>query len=280
MSFYISSDLVLSDTDGDNRPNAPLIGYRSLVTYTNITADEEADGFPATNLSTPATHELWKGTSTDPQYVTVDLGEDDSADYFGIARHNFGSTEATVQLQVSDDGMTWDDVGEELSPEDNSPLMHRFTLTESRYWRLSITPGSAAPQMAVFYLGRLLVLQRNIYGGHKPISMSYENVSSVGVSDSGQYLGAVARRANPATTVALKNLTAAWVRANLHPFFTEAVGNGVTRIRASFFFAWRPTSYPAEVGYGWIPPGSPPSLQNQATGVAMMDASFAVQGAV
>lgn len=278
--FYISSDLVLDGSSQDLRPDGPLVGYRTLVTFDNIAADEEAEGFPVTNLSNPTTSELWKGTTTGVQYVTLDLGTEDSADYIGLARHNFGSGGTSFVVQVSDDGDSWTDAADAVAPGDDSPLMQRFEVTTSRYWRLAITPGTLAPSVAVFYLGRVLVLQRNIYGGHTPISYSYANVSSVGISESGQYLGAVARRANPSTDIQQKNLTASWARANMDPFFTEAQGLGATGIRRSFFFAWRPTTYPLEVGYGWIPPGSPPTLANQSRGVALMDAAFSFQGVV
>lgn len=275
--FYISSDLVLDGSTLELRPNAPLIGYRTLVTFTNITADEEAEGFPVTNLSNPTTSEVWKGLSDAVQYITLDLGATDAADYFGLARHNLGSTGSSVQLQASDDGSTWADVGEEITPDDDRALMHRFEAETHRYWRLEITPAAdTVPTIGVFFLGLLLVLQRNIYGGHTPITMSFDNVSSVGISESGQYLGAVARRANPTTSLPQKNITAAWARQQLAPFLTEAVGNGATRMRQPFFFAWRPTSYPAEVGYGWIPPGSAPTLTNQA-GRPLMDADIPVQ---
>lgn len=278
MSVYISSDLVLDGSDGDFRPDAPLIGYRSVITFTNISADEEATGFPVTNLSNPTTSEVWAGTSTAAQYITLDLTTEDVADYFALAEHNLGSAGIACQLQGSDDGETWADVGEEIAPGNDSALLHRFEAATYRFWRLGLTSGSEAPTIGVFFLGQVLVLERNIYGGHTPINYSYDNVSSVGVSEAGQYLGAMARRANPSTTVSVKNLTAAWFRQKLDPFFREAVGNGDSRIRRSFFFAWRPSTYPDEVGYGWIPAGSAPKTVNQGKGLALMDADFSVQG--
>lgn len=280
MSIYISSGVLISGSSGDFREDGPLIGYRTRITFDNITADEEEVGFPVTNLSNETTSEMWKGTSTDPQYITVDLGAALQCDYIGIARHNLGSTGATIQVEVSSDGATWDEHADAIAPTDDSPLMQRFDREAHRYWRLAITPGSEAPEMAVLYLGLVMVLQRNIYGGHTPIRYSYENTSSVGISESGQFLGAVARRANPTTQVTQKNLTAAWARSHMAPFLKEAVGMGTTARRIPFFFAWRPTSYPLEVGFGWIPPGSAPTLTNQGTGVALMDAAFSFQGVV
>jgi len=56
------------------------------------------------------------------------------------------------------------------------------------------------------------------------------------------------------TTVSLKNLTAAWYRAQMQPFIRASV-------EAPFFFAWRPADYPNEVGYAWTV--NDPVPQNQ-----------------
>lgn len=275
--IFVSSDVVLAGDAGDLRLNAPLIGYRQLLEFENVTADEEADGFPVTNVANVSTAELWKGTTTAVQHVTAFLAAVEDADYIGIARHNLGTAGITIQVQVSADGDTWEDVGDDFLPGDDSPIMLRFPVTPSQWWRLRMSSGTAAPQIAVLYLGKLLVLQRNIYVGHTPMTYSYANVTSTGVSESGQFLGAVARRANPATDVQQKNLTPSWARANLAPFFKQCTGNGTDRHRRPFFFAWRPTSYPTEVAFGWFPDGGAPTLSN-ARPNGMMDAAFQVQG--
>lgn len=275
--LYISSEVVLSDTSGDLRPDGPLVGYRQLLTVTNVSADEEAAGFPASNLANPSTAEKWKGLTDDPQTVTVNLGSPQTCDYVGIARHNLGTIGCTIQVQSSVDGDVWDDLGDDFIPGDDSPIMVRFDDSNGPYFRLELTPGSGVPEIAVLYLGRLLVLQRNIYVGHTPITYSYANTVSVGMSESGEFLGAVARRANPSTDVKQANLTASWFRANMAPFFKQCVGNATDRHRTPFFFAWRPTSFPDEVAFGWFPEGSPPTASN-ARPNGMMDANFSIQG--
>jgi hypothetical protein len=279
VSIYVSSDVVLEDTSGDFRPNGPLVGYRQFITVTNITADEEAAGFPVTNLANPSTAERWKGTTTDEQSVTVFLSTPQDCDYIGIARHNLGTAGTTCQVQTSEDGIVWDDLGDDFLPGDDSPIMVRFPVTTAQYFRLLMTPGSAAPDIAVLYLGKLLVLQRNLYVGHTPMSYSYDNVATAGISESGQFLGAITRRANPSTNVKQSNLTAAWFRTYMAPFFKQCSGLGTDGHRTPFFFAWRPTSYPVEVAFGWFPEGAAPTAGNQRAN-GMMEASFPIQGVI
>lgn len=275
--FYISGSLVLpADSSGDLRPDGPLVGYRTRVTLTNISADEEAAGFPATNLANPSTAEKWKGTTTGDQTVVMQLAVPAPCDYVGIARHNLGSTQCSVLVQASVDGDVWNDLADEFVPADDAAIMVRFVEDSGPFFRLLLNPSLAAPSIAVLYWGQLLVLQRNIYVGHMPINLSYENVSSVGISESGEFLGAIARRANPQNDVKQANLTPDWVRAKLAPFYRQCVGNGPDRNRTPFFFAWRPTSYPSEIAFGWFPEGSPPKTNN-AKSNGMMDASFNIQ---
>jgi hypothetical protein len=275
--IYVSSDVVLEDLTGDFRPNAPLVGYRQLLTLESMTSDEAAAGFPVTNLVNVSTAEKWKATTTGVQYVTVHLGTPGQADYIGIAAHNFGTAGVAVQLQTSTDGAVWTDLGDDFLPGDDSPIMARFDVTTASWWRLKLTPTSAAPEMAILYLGKLLVLQRNLYVGHTPMTYSYGGTISTGISESGQFLGAILRRQNPSTDVAQKNLTPSWFRTYLAPFFKKCSGVDTDRHRTPFFFAWRPTDYPVEVAFGWFPEGGAPSVSN-ARPNGMMDAAFPIQG--
>lgn len=275
--IYVSSDIVLADTAGDFRPNAPLVGYRTLLSTTNVTSDEALAGFPASNLANPSTAEMWKGETTDEQAVTVFLSTPQACDYVGIARHNFGSAGITVQVQSSTDGIAWDDLGDDFLPGDDSPIMVRFEVTTGQHFRLLLTPGALPPQMGVLYLGRLLVLQRNLYVGHTPMSYSYDGVATTGISESGQFLGSIARRANPSTSVKQPNLTATWFRANMAAFFKQCSGMATDKRRTPFFFAWRPTTYPVEVAFGWFPEGAAPTVANSKAN-GLMEASFPVQG--
>jgi hypothetical protein len=266
--IYIAPALVLAPYSIN--ANSPRVGYHSIVTAANVAADEEADGYPVANLANPATYPraAWRGTTTDLQYVTV-VQAATGVDYVGIARHNLGSTGASVQLEGSDDGMSWDPVSIEVSPGRDDVLMLVFEPAAYAQWRLAIQPGSAAPEIAVLYLGTLLTLQRNIYVGHTPLVYGRNKSVVTGKSESGQFMGRTTRREFLTSDVSLKNLTPSWFRTYLDPFLDECQAG------KPYFWAWRPGTYPLECGYAWIE--GRPDISNQLPN-GMMQAGWQMQG--
>jgi hypothetical protein len=248
--------------------NAGWIGWRNVLTVANVAADQEADGFPAVNLANPSTAEKWKGTSTAAQGVIIHEGGMTECDYFALAKHNLGSSGATFKLQSSPDAVTWTDVTEETAPADDKAVMYRFAAETAAFWRLYITPGTEAPQIAVMYLGKLLILQRKIYVGHTPLVLGRSQNNTIGKSDNGQFLGLYLRSQFLESTVALDNLTPGWYRTEFDPFAEASVNT-------PFFWAWRPGSYPLEVGYAWVKGGMTPS-NSKPNG--MMQISFSMEG--
>src|SRR5690606_14299113 len=206
MSIVISSAVVLAATD-ENDPRKPRIGYHNLITADNIAADEETDDEPAVNIANPSTYLKWRGTTTGTQAVTVTLGSAADVNYFAIAKHNLGSTGATVKLQSSDDGSSWTDASDAVEPSTDYALICEFDTVFAKYFRLYIEPGSEAPSIAVMYLGEILPLQRTIYVGHSPITLSRSTIVSTGRAEAGQFLGRHIRREFIETSVDLQNLT-------------------------------------------------------------------------
>ena len=117
---------------------------------------------------------------------------------------------------------------------------------EARYWRVEISdPGnSTEARIGVIYIGKALAMQRKIYGGHSPVTLSRVNETIPVRSDSGQWLGRTSIRKGVATDYAWQNLTASWYREYFDPFVKAAIDQ-------AFFIAWYPEKYPDEVGYGW-----------------------------
>lgn len=133
----------------------------------------------------------------------------------------------------------------DISPVDNAPIMFLDIPRTARYMQIKLTgTGSVMPRIAVVYAGVALAMQRAMYGGHTPISLSRQTQLKQPVSRGGQFLGQSYRRLGVATSAAWKNLGAAWYRTNFDPFVKEARKN-------PYFFAWRPQSYPLELGYVW-----------------------------
>lgn len=264
--IYLTPAVALATNPQDI--NNAWIGYQSCITRDNVTADEEATGFPVTNVQTTSTAEKWKGTSTALQYIQVADGGSQDCDYFALAKHNFGSTGATLKLQNSADAVTWNDVTEDIIPATDYAIMFRFEADRANYWRLAITPGSAAPELAIFYLGELLVAQRRIYVGHTPLTLGRNQVVSTGLSDNGAFLGRIKRREFLSSAVELKNLTPGWYRTEFDPFAEASA-------ERPFFWAWRPGTYPDEVGYAWVTGAIKPANSNPN---GMMSVGFEMQG--
>lgn len=252
--IVISQSLTLAPT-GDTRPNAPLIGWRNIVTASGISADTADPDYPASNLANPSTAARWQATDTSLQYLTFTVGGDEPVDYVGIARHNLSSgITVSIDVEYPDDPDTWVEIVEEFIPADNAPILARFEPDIYSRIRIKLQPTSTIPRVAVVYIGKLLILQRNIYVGHTPITFGRSARITNAMAESGDYLGRIVLTESLATSVELQNLTPMWYRQHLDPFIAAAK-------TTPFFWAWRPTSYPHEIGYSWIKDVAQPSNQ-------------------
>lgn len=267
--ILLSQSVLLTPAPGLDL-NAPIIGYQSLLTRNNVTADYEDADFPAVNLSSPMTTYKWKSTSILTQYVTIDTSPDDPVDYIGLARHNFGSTQCSVEVQALIDG-SWVTVFAEAMLGSDSPAILRIEETYAEAFRLKLNPsGDIPPQLAVIFVGKLLVMARRIYVGHTPLPYGKSLEVTTGEAESGDYQGRIVTKRKLDTTANFQNLTPSWYRTYMAPFI-EAVED------QAFFFGWRPYTYPTEVGYAWIK-GNPQPTNQRSNG--MMQISVPMGGLV
>lgn len=265
--IVISSAVVLvSPTEGINA-DSPVFGYVNLVTVSNVVAGTTASGYPASNVANPATFLEWRGADTTEQLFTVNLaGNTEDVDYVGIARHNFGSAQIAVSIE-GDTGSGYTVVGAEVLPGDDTPLLFRIATASYIGLRVRMKSGGSAPRIAVVYAGKLLVCQRRFYVGHAPITLNRQSRITNGRSESGNFLGRIVLGEGVSTSVNLQNLDPAWYRANFDPFVKASKD-------CPFFFAWRPSTYPAEVGYCWAT--NEPKVTNQrANGMMQVDLQLA-----
>lgn len=268
MPLVVSPYVILPD-GADATPNNPLIGYDNLANVSNIATTTQQTDYPRTNMANPATHLVWRSNDDNAtEYVTVTLSGSDPVDYFGIARHNFATGAIAVACEVSTDGTNFTEVGALSGLVDNDPIMFWFAKDEYAKVRLKLTVGATLAQIATIFVGELLVVQRRVYVGHTPITMGRVSKVTNARSEQGHFLGRIVTGEYRQTKLALQNLTAAWVRSDLMPFLKYAQ-------EAPFFFAWRPTSYPLEVGYCWLM--NDPQPVNQRTN-GMMQVNLDLSG--
>lgn len=265
MPVVIGSGVVLSGSVTTDQPNGnnPLVGYHNLAT-SGVTSASSADpDHPVINVTNPATHQYWRGdgfaSPRDHEFLTVIVDSVEQIDYLAVARHNFGSTQMPVSVEVQSTALAaWVEVVSPVLLPNDGPALFRFTPQSVYAVRLKIGApiGSSidAPEAAVLYVGTLLVLQRRIYVGHTPITMGRVARITNARSESGAFLGRVVLSEMRQSSVNLQNLQPDWYRTYMDPFIAASK-------ETPFFFAWRPESYPFEVGYAWMTNEPMPSNQ-------------------
>lgn len=268
--IVISRSLQLAEPPGFGiNADNPVIGWHNLVTSGGVTADEEQASYPATNLANPATNLVWKGNITGEQHIAVSVTYPDAIDYLAVARHNFASAAIPVSVE-GDSGSGFVELVQEVMLPDDGPALFRWDPVSLAAVRLRLQQGDAPPEAAVLYVGKLLILQRRLYVGHTPIKYGRKTSVTNGMSESGNFLGRIVLGQSLETGVSLQNITPSWYRSNMEPFVSAAR-------EAPFFFAWRPGSYPREVGYAWL--NNDPQPVNQRPN-GMMGVELQMSGVV
>lgn len=213
------------------------IGYGSIAYGKTPIASSAVTGFPAIAATYPTTYEFWQPSAV-PATWTIDNGLAVSCDCVGLVG-DFGG--AGVAVQTSPDGTTWTtQVSGTLTDRINMLL---FAAVSARYWRLEFT--TVVPKVAVAYICKALAMQRRIYQGHSPLTLSRTTEFNTNMSEGGQYVGRSIVRMGASTEASWQHLKADWYRTNFDPFVKDAR-------TAPFFFAWRPSKYPNELGFVWV----------------------------
>lgn len=267
MPVLISNDLILDPGLADQPLNHPRIGYQSHARDATITASTTADAYLTRAPANGLTYQFWRPTEL-PAWWQADLGDIAEVNYIGIAAHTLGSSVCTYTLQYSADESLWLDATAGSIPANDRPIMELFSPTEARYWRLYIEGEGTMPIIGVIYIGKVLEMLRPIYAGHTPITLARQTTISTNASEAGQWLGRSIRRDGVATSASFRHLTAAWVRTELDPFIKSA------RLYP-FFWAWRPQTYPNEIGYVWVNSDIQPSNMGIRD---LMQVSFSMEG--
>ena len=280
MTVVISSELVVSSQSQSSggvtfNANNGIMGWINYVLPSNIQADSADPLFPIMQVANPSTYLYWLSTSMSMQRIIFTDNFENLLDYVGIAGHNFGSGACGVKIEVATDidssgDYDWTDVTSEVIPADDTPMMFRFT--PAHYLAVSITlfPNDELPRIAVIYVGKLTIIERRMYVGHRIINYNTNANIVTGRSETGIFLGRINLGEFNETQIEFKNMTPQFYRSDLEPFRKE----GIIR---PFFFAWRPSSYPLEVGYCWAM--SDMMVQNSVPN-GFMTASLNVQGIV
>lgn len=246
--IFFSSDLYL----GPEQPlNTPIMAWQSLLTTGNVTATTEAEGYPASNLANPSTVLEWRGAQPSPaidQYVTVLLTGFPEVDHLAIAVHNLGTAQIPVSVETatalvgSPPAPNWAEVIPDALLGSDEPVLYRFATQPLYGIRLRMQPGLEAPRIAVMYAGKLLVMPRGTHADHTPINLGRTTEQLTAKSQNGHFLGRLVLSESRATSIPFYRLEQDWYRTYMDPFI-------VASRTAPFFFAQRPQTRAADVGY-------------------------------
>lgn len=266
MSLIISDRLVLNDHGAEAPAGAPIIGWDNRVSRVGVTATSQETLHPAANLGNPSTAEYWRSTGNGAQTISIPLNGLTEVTYIGIAGHNFGSTRRTVRIDVTVSGGSWVTVVPQFLRSGDGVMLIRIPAVRADTMRILLGSGTGRARAAVISVGPGLFLQRNIYVGHSPITLSRSSRVSTGVSESGQFLGRILLGSDHSSGVSMKNITPGWYRERFDPFVEASQ-------ELPFFFAWRPGDYPLEVGYCWMD-NTPVPTNAQNNGMMEVDFNF------
>jgi hypothetical protein len=142
--------------------------------------------------------------------------------------------------------------------DDDDPVVFRFEPTVVTGVRLKIvTSGESAnaPELAVLYVGELLVMERSIRldADHVPMIYGRRTNAVNGMSENGQFLGRIVLSEHRESKAQFQWFTDDFYRDTIDEFLDSAQ-------EAPFFFAWSPQEYPAEVSYAWLTNDAEPEV--------------------
>lgn len=252
--------------------NHPRIMYNDLVRAATVSSFSEATGYPADAVQRPDTYERWKPVDVAAaRNLNFDYGAAVDINCICIAAHTLGTSGATVRVRYSDDDITYYSYFNSTLITDDSTIMILGNTESHRYWRVQIVSATVPPEIGVVYMGVVLEVERTIFGGHTPVSMSRVTAIRPTKSIGGQFLGRSIIRNGSQNQVAINNLTPSWYKTNFDPFALSAR-------EYPFFFAFKPGTYTSDVVYGSVSQDIVPSVSGQGKG--LYNVSFTIDGFV
>jgi len=219
----------------------PVIHYKNIFTAAQITADQEAAGYPDDRLVDLRPYMRWKGTSSANQNITFNIGFSKSADAIGICGHNLGTAGATVLVQYWT-GAAWSSASGPVLATNDKPILMLFTTQAGTQWRVALTGMTATPEIGVIMLGDLLTMEKPIHGTWDPDSQTTQAEGHL--SKTGELLQATVRFHEYNLSAEFARLSKAWADTNLIPFWEN---HG--RQLKPFFFSRDPTSFPEDLRF-------------------------------
>lgn len=212
------------------------------------TASTEAAGFDALNASNVRVDTAWRPTAVPANWKIIFLTPP-NLEYVGIAAHDLGTQNATIDIQTtSDGGSTWDTIAGlgGLTPDDDSPIFCLFDTVNVDGYRVNITAADSEPTIATIGAGRVQEWPRKAVWTGTPITEGDRVSFSNNSSETGVWLGRTKTSDGLEFPFTVNNLSEDFRTGDFKTFKDYANGED-----AAFFIAPRPLDYPDEVAYAW-----------------------------
>jgi len=246
----------------DDEPDLPRIGHENFFRTGTVTVSSEDAAHPKELAYDGFTYDGWRTTGGATEWIAVDRGSAQSADYLAIAAHTLTGCDLTPQH--SDDGSSWSNIESAYTAVDNRPIVWEFASVSKRHWRLLIENAAAAVSLGAIHVGLKLQLPAALPVGWQPPTLNekieYSNVMSQG----GQLLGRNVVRRGAEARVTTDPMTYLFARDEWLTFLETAE-------RFAVFFWWSMGDQ-AEILYGGI---TDPSAQFTGRDVS---AQFQIEG--
>lgn len=230
----------------------PLILYDNLFTLGTPTATntDAGDEYDAANINDYRTYTYWKAASTATNRLIIDAGAADDADTLCIISHNLGTVGATVSVESSTTGAFAGEEVERLAgfaPSNDKAIAKTFTTANIRYWAIKLTGMSAAPQLAVAFLGERMDMPERVRAVFVPESIRIVSDTQRSEED-GNILGSIVRHKPYTIRAEWNGLTYAFVNGTYLPFWEDHASELLP-----FFWVHDIGTFPNEIKYVTVP---------------------------
>lgn len=224
------------------------IAYDSFFLRSDVTtvADSEDPGQEIENgVSWPTYGGGWQTTTTGDHEVTAGFPGTRAGNCYALHKHNLNDLGITVQLETSDDGITFTPVvGTDITPGDNKTVFVVLDAEETHpFWRLKFTGHvSGTLRIAQIFIGPCFQTFTGPNTGWTPPNLALNDDFITSRADGGDFLGRSLIRRGGKTGFSLSAVTQGWIREFWEPFMLAAEEH-------PFYYSWDSINFPGEVAY-------------------------------
>ena len=205
--------------------NRPVIGWENVLQTASFSSTGARTGSPAAAARSYQTYEGW-GPPSGVGRLTATFSTT-AVGYVGALVLG-ASSGARAQLYTSS-GSTWTAQGWGIPGQ--GALIWAIPEGSRNGVRVEMYGGGGNARIVNLMAGPRLELERSLYVGHSPATLSRVVTKAGSISESGQYLGQIKRRVALSSGVSVQNLSPRFVREQLMPFFEADT--------QPHYFAWR-----------------------------------------